>query len=1035
LADIYLVVLYQAGAEPGDQAEWLPERVDGSIAWPISEQEFLEGTERFLDAGRAQGALQESTEGIDAAPVVGQKRSRVRDKMLETLQGLQLYYQTVADFTVDWVYWEGPDGALRYVSPSCERVTGYPAERFIANPDLMVELLLPEDRDLWARHRHDALSLGPQQILFRIRRQGGEIRWIEHACQPVVDEQGVFLGYRASNRDVTERKRAEEELLQYREHLEELVTERTAELTSTNAALRMEIAERQRVEKALRETTRLLETIFAHIHVLVAVMDPQFNFIRVNQAYAEADERDPDFFPGKNHFDLYPHSENEAIFRRVVETGEPYFVYAKPFEYAEHPERGASYWDWSLVPIKDSGGMVTGLVLTLADVTGRVETQEALRESEEKYRLLVDHAHDAIVVAQDDMLRFVNPKAAEIAGYSQQELLSIPFEELIHPDDRDQVLACYQRFLEGAETVDTLTLRILAKGGGVKWLGTNAVFVEWGGRPASLNFMTDVTERRLAEEALRESEARFRRTFDQAPIGAAIVSLDDRFLRVNEVLCRITGYSEDELTAMHWSDITHADDLLADRAQVQRLRTGEIDQYDRDKRYLRKDGSPFWVHVSARVIRDIAGHPLYFLPMIQEITERRRSEDALRKAKEAAEVAGRREQERRQEAERRRHIAESLVDILGALNSDQPLGDVLNYIATQAGRLLGTRAIGIYKLEGEAGRLTVQAAKGLLLTYVAGSKIPIGQGALRQAMVLRKPVSVLDVAAALSDDGDLVLDARSRARAGSWIDVYRSLLAVPIVVQDQVYGGIVLYYSKAGAFSDEDVDLALAFADQIALAIENAWLRDQVRHAAVRAERDRLARDLHDAVTQTLFSASLVAETLPRVWERRPEVGRQALQDLHRLTRGALAEMRTLLLELRPAALIEKPLGELLVPLTEAAASRTQVPIKLAVEGDRKLPGEVQIVLYRIAQEALNNVAKHADASQVTVDLCCGPGWALLRVCDDGKGFDPADVETGRMGLSIMRERAEGVGASLEIDSRPECGTQLLVDWREGGGI
>jgi len=94
-------------------------------------------------------------------------------------------------------------------------------------------------------------------------------------------------------------------------------------------------------------------------------MDRQFNFVRLNRPYAEADRRPPSFFPGKNHFDLYPNEENERIFRRVVETGEPFFIRAKPFEYAQHPERGVSYWDWSLMPIKDDTGFVTGVVLSL----------------------------------------------------------------------------------------------------------------------------------------------------------------------------------------------------------------------------------------------------------------------------------------------------------------------------------------------------------------------------------------------------------------------------------------------------------------------------------------------------------------------------------------------------------------------------------------------------------------------------------------------------------------------------------------------
>jgi hypothetical protein len=164
---------------------------------------------------------------------------------------------------------------------------------------------------------------------------------------------------------------------------------------------------------------------------------------------------------------------------------------------------------------------------------------------------------------------------------------------------------------------------------------------------------------------------------------------------------------------------------------------------------------------------------------------------------------------------------------------------------------------------------------------------------------------------------------------------------------------------------------------------------------------------------QTLFSASVIAESLPRLWERDPDKVRRGLTQLHQLTRGALAEMRALLLELRPRALVEAELGDLLQQLTEAFASRTPVKVSLTVEGQRSLPPEVQIALYRMTQEALNNVTKHARATQVTVSLRSQPEGMELRIRDDGRGFDPDRVRPGRLGLNILRGRAETIGATL----------------------
>jgi GAF domain-containing protein len=165
-------------------------------------------------------------------------------------------------------------------------------------------------------------------------------------------------------------------------------TEQDLELVEYLASLYALAVQQERAEKALAETTQLLETIFDHTHVLVACMDSHFNLLRVNRAYAAADEREPSFFPGRNHFDLYPNQENEEIFHHVVETGQLYAVYAKPFEYPDHPGRGVSYWDWSLVPLKDSEGTVTGLVLTMANVTDRVRADQTLRANEKLLRAI-----------------------------------------------------------------------------------------------------------------------------------------------------------------------------------------------------------------------------------------------------------------------------------------------------------------------------------------------------------------------------------------------------------------------------------------------------------------------------------------------------------------------------------------------------------------------------------------------------------------------------------------------------------------------
>jgi len=219
------------------------------------------------------------------------------------------------------------------------------------------------------------------------------------------------------------------------------------------------------------------------------------------------------------------------------------------------------------------------------------------------------------------------------------------------------------------------------------------------------------------------------------------------------------------------------------------------------------------------------------------------------------------------------------------------------------------------------------------------------------------------------------------------------------------------------------------FADQAAIAIANARLYDQAKTLAAVQERQRLARELHDAVSQTLFSANVIAESLPRLLERNPDKARDGLAHLHQLTRAALAEMRTLLLELRPAGLTEKPLNELIHQLVESVTSRTHLLFSFSIDDQQTLPGDVQVALYRITQEALNNVVRHSHAREGWVDLRLSAEKVEISILDDGRGFDPTQILPDHYGVGIMGERAEGIGASFKIDSWIGKGTEVSVDW------
>jgi nitrate/nitrite-specific signal transduction histidine kinase len=262
----------------------------------------------------------------------------------------------------------------------------------------------------------------------------------------------------------------------------------------------------------------------------------------------------------------------------------------------------------------------------------------------------------------------------------------------------------------------------------------------------------------------------------------------------------------------------------------------------------------------------------------------------------------------------------------------------------------------------------------------------------------------------------------------------RAIASIPLAVKGEVLGVLTIASRESRQFEERDTALLTSIGNQIGVAVENARLYEQAHQIAMLEERQRIARELHDVVSQTLFSASVMAEVLPRLWARDESEGQRRLTELRELTRGAQAEMRTLLLELRPDTLVETSMKDLLRQLAEAIIGRARLPVEVRIEGDCPLPDDVKIAMYRITQEALNNISKHAGATEVSIAFNCGPDRITLDIQDNGRGFDPGEARAGRMGLSTMRERAREIGADLSLRSAVGEGTTIHVDWTRPPG-
>jgi len=652
---------------------------------------------------------------------------------------------------------------------------------------------------------------------------------------------------------------------------------------------------------------------------------------------------------------------------------------------------------------------------------------EALQQNEEKFlRALMGSASVGVVVIDEDgCIIFVNPKTEQMFGYQQAELIGQSVEILIPRRFRGSHLehrADYLSKPRAREMGSDLELAAQRKDGSKFPVEIGLSFIEIERGILIAGFITDITERKQAEERLHETQRTLSTLMSNLP-GMAYRCHNDRDWTmefVSEGCFDLTGYYPSDLIKnrnVAYGQLIHSDDQESAWNKTQAA-LKKRQPFQLNYRLITASGEEKWVWEQGRGVFSSKGDLLALEGFVTDYTERVLAYQTLEQ----------RVEERTHEIERRQQVAEGLRDILAILNSDRPVEEILDYIVAQAKRLLEANASAIYRLQSEDAFLTIRTSQGLPAKYIAKADMPLGQGTTGQAVLIRQPVAVPDIATA-----DLGGDARTRARRQTLMrSGFYAVLAVPLLVKGEVYGALVLYYSKSHTFSAEEIDLAVTFAAQAALAIENARLRMQVEQAAVVAERSRLARDLHDAVTQMLFSASLIAEVLPRLWERNPDEGRRRLDELRQLARGALAEMRTLLLELRPSRLTEASLGDLLRQLIEAVSGRAQVPITLEVEGEcTTLPGDVQVSLYRTAQEALNNVAKHAQANQAIVSLNCQPNQIYLSISDDGRGFAFKSVTPDNLGLTIMHERAEAIGAELEIKSEIGQGTNVVVVWKK----
>jgi signal transduction histidine kinase len=346
----------------------------------------------------------------------------------------------------------------------------------------------------------------------------------------------------------------------------------------------------------------------------------------------------------------------------------------------------------------------------------------------------------------------------------------------------------------------------------------------------------------------------------------------------------------------------------------------------------------------------------------------------------------------------------------------------------------------------EVFQVIVRAAARLLDARYAALGIPDDQGSFAEFVVEgiteeeRRAIGPLPrqhgLLGAMLRDGrpERLADIRQDPRFGYWPRAHPDLtdfLGVPITDGDDVLGIIFLANKqRPGGFTERDQELLTLFAAHAAIALTNARLYERNRELTVVAERSRLSRELHDAVAQKLFSLRLTARAAAALATRDPDRVPAELAQVERLAADALAELRSVIFELRPADLEEDGLAASLRKHVEMLARVYDARLTFHGDGDVGLTEERELTLFRIAQEAVHNALRHAHARDVALRLCRADRLVSLTITDDGAGFDLADAVGGGdgLGLTSMRDRAEEVGGALTIESAPGSGTVVKVE-------
>ena len=431
------------------------------------------------------------------------------NKAEEALEESEGRYRAVVDDMPGLICSFLPSGEIIYVNKSyCEHFNKT-LEELVGTNFLS---LIPDSEQKAVMENISALTVESptQSHEHPVIAPNGDIRWQRWTNRALFDDQGNTIGYQSIGIDITDRKQAENALHKTHHELQNRDEDRTAKLSEANRLLNQEFNERIRIENALRKSEKRYRIVSELTTDFAYAFRVENEEILSLEWVTEAIDRITGFtfneLRSRGGWQSIVHPNDRSIVKdqlKALLRGQSNIV-----QYRIYNSKGEIRWlrDYGRPGLVQRHGRVTHIYGAVQDITKQKRAENALQASEQKYRLLVENANEGIAVAQDGQMKFVNPKLLEITGYSEQELKSLPFINFVHPEDHKVVIDHHSRKLENPNVPNSYTVKIIHKSGKVKWIENNGVGITWEGKPATLNFVTDITEKRLFERQIIQKE-------------------------------------------------------------------------------------------------------------------------------------------------------------------------------------------------------------------------------------------------------------------------------------------------------------------------------------------------------------------------------------------------------------------------------------------------------------------------------------------------------------------------------------------------